>query len=1099
MLDDARNKASGSLDKRLELLAKELATRAKLERWATHDQFWAGVNQTLWEFYEYLRKTYSETVVIKFKERLNPEKIAELMKAAVVDLETSYARVSESQDEFLRRVNRYQSKFGAAQTRVAKANNIVAAVSRVTEDEVYEVGDSFNETTLIEDEGLEGDTPMSVFTDGGLATLPRSASSDARIAAVRILDSSNGDENTADERGLEKLYDDNPDTWFEYSRIAEGSASEALTLEFLVSLQTVQVINVIQIDPLILDNKAFPRIIDIETSLDGRNFRSIREGLPPNLTKDEEEELFILGSVGLRNQETAEFVFSPRICQYIKVRLQQGKRVEVDGEKIQRIALREMRFRSQAFDDQGTLTTGTFKLPWLPRRLYLEQRVNDIDPLVLLQWQVSVDGGTEWFNITPEQTLEIGTGASGAVSPRAENASVKLRLTAQRVKDNFGGVARPLAENIRTIIQRVQVSAVPTDIGLQNIPILGSLDVFRPIFAIGQTYGFELSTETAGNNLTLDLPASIEPFSETVKVNGYAWTRVKNFTESQPDDYHYTIDYVNNKLAFGESRTGQFPDGTITMALAAERVLLPDTSPFTVDLQYNHDYNTENTKVTWVDRPRRTDEEVLARAKREHQLSNSPVLPNLVVQEDVPTNTSEFWLTNIPISGATLVFSDKEKFATEVSGVPTIAGEYRITELDAGQKMNPYLVEVAGRTKRIFPGTVTFEARGEIIQPKNSYEEEAWRLAVTTSGLSRMVEVFEPTFSDLGIFSNEKSFVNGTDELETEGDYSIDYTNGILYTAAQTREQGLSTVQYTYQKERELEWEFNDNSSQLVINDDSFLVNRNDRNPVTLVRSDGQKRFVAYKDNRWVDIPVTFVGLRDIERSKGNEIQFQDAGVIIDFEKDDFLRGKVLPEGTTRVRLDNTGIVKNSIRFLHLSNDTDAFNDRLVSTDDSGLPVVEPKPIRDVYGNRLPGIGLDEQTQRDVDEETLVRERNYVDGSTELERGGDYSVDYENGILFTFTPIPAHTIIQYEYTDVRVSYIGTLRLNQTPTGGRVRDYTFNVEELNINVQSVGGRALEGGELLVKYDIVDQLKDDPATIFTYYTPVLMGYTLKARRK
>lgn len=1096
--EDRRSKNSDSLDARLELLAKQLMTRAQLERWSTQDQFWNGVNETLWQFYTYLRTTYSEAVMFEYKERLDPDKMVELLKAAVFDIEGGYARVGESQSEFLRRVNRFNSTFSSVQTRVSKANNLVAGISTETEDDIFEFGDSFNETTLIA-EGQDKDDPMSVFTAGGLATLPRSSSADIKIASVRLLPASNGDENQDEERQIDKLFDENPDTWFEYFRLVGEDDTDALQLEMLVTLQQVAVVNLVQIDALVRDDKAFPKVIDISTSLDGRNFRSIREGLPGNLTKDEEEELFTLGSVGLRNQETAEYLFTPRICQFVKVQLRQGKKVDVEGEDQQRIALREIRFRSQSFADQGTLTTTTFQLPWFPRRLFLEQRVNDVDPLILLQWQVSVDGGTEWFDISPEETLEINTGASGAVTPGAENGTVTLRVTAQRVKENFTGVSRPLAENIRTIIQRVQVAALPIDIGLRNLPISDSLDVFRPIFAIGQTYGFELPTLGTGkNNLTLDLPAAIDPFSETVKVNGYPWTRVKNFRESQPDDYHYTIDYVEKKIQFGESKTGQFPEGVITLELDAERVLLPDTSPFIAELDYHHDFNNENTKVTWYDRPRRTDAEGLSRGRNTNQLENFPVLPHLVVDEDVPTNSTDFWLANIPVSGLNLVFSDKTTFATEVSGTPAADGEYRVEQLSTNQRMNPVHVTVYGRTPGLDAGTITVESRGKILVPQTGYTQDSWNFTLNSSGLTNIVDIYEPVFSDRAIFARSQTFVNGRDELNTEGDYSIDYENGVVYSAAETRQAGASSVTYNYQENRELAWEFNDESNQLVINDDSFLVNKNDDNPIILRRTN-KSVYVVFKDNRYVDIPVDFVGQQTNARRRGVEIDYQDNGVIIDFDRDDFIRGKALTEGAQRVRLPHQGIVKNSMRFTFLSDNINSYNDRIVTVETDGSVTVSPKPIRDVYGNRLNGIQLSEQTQRDIDAESLTRERNFVDGETELERGGDYSVDYANGVLYTFTPIPAHTIVQYEYTDVRVSYVGTLKLNQTQTGGRVQDFTFNVDELSVNVQSIQGQALEGGELLVKYDIIDQLKDDPATIFTYYSPVLMGYVVKARRK
>ena len=153
---------------------------------------------------------------------------------------------------------------------------------------------------------------------------------------------------------------------------------------------------------------------------------------------------------------------------------------------------------------------------------------------------------------------------------------------------------------------------------------------------------------------------------------------------------------------------------------------------------------------------------------------------------------------------------------------------------------------------------------------------------------------------------------------------------------------------------------------------------------------------------------------------------------------------------------------------------------------------ISPKPIRDVYGNSLNGVNVGARTQRDVDKLVLSRERPFVDGKKELEVGGNYSIDYENGILYTYSPIPTNTVIQYQYADVRATYVATQVL-------KVDDqYTLDLDTLALTITSLGSASdLKANDLLIRYDIIDQLREDPVKIYRHYSPILMGYQLKIK--
>jgi hypothetical protein len=436
-----------------------------------------------------------------------------------------------------------------------------------------------------------------------------------------------------------------------------------------------------------------------------------------------------------------------------------------------------------------------------------------------------------------------------------------------------------------------------------------------------------------------------------------------------------------------------------------------------------------------------------------------------------------------------VTFSDKSRFSTLVEGTPTAAGEYSLTPVVSGV-ISPVLVQIFGRTDSNSAGIATLEARARIISPQASYDPEQWLKDIsfpTLVKLSGILETFYAQFSDATVFKTEQTFIDGQTELGSAGDYSIDYENGLVYSFAPTREQGATFAVYSYQTRKALSWDFvSGNPKQLTIADNSFLVTKNDQFPAVLTDpADGSLHYVIYKDNRYIWVPVsTSISV--------SGFSFVDNHVTIKFTPDDYLRGLVLPAGRTRVRLPQQSLVRNSMHFFLQADDTNAYDDRIVTTNSDGSITVSPKPIRDVYGNALDGIGLGARTQRDVDKLALTRERPFQDGRRELEAGGDYSIDYENGILYTFTPIPMHTIVKYEYSDVRVTYVATQVLRPND------QYNVDLTGPSINITSIGGTTdLAGSQLLVRYDVIDQLAEDPVRIYRHYSPLLLGYQLKIK--
>lgn len=1084
--------SSRAIENRLRRLSQELANRISLGNQATEDEFFAEINRTLWDFYSFLRIPEADRIQIKHKDILSPKVLQQVLTAAIHDIQDSYDRIGETQDEILRRNNRYASTSRDIETRIQHANSITASVSKVLEDNTFEVSDSFSDETLLEGPA-EGAKSLFVNGPAGLLTLPQTTTDKATIATIKILKSSNGIIST--DHPIGTLADNNLDTWFEYSRTGETD-SDPLTLELLVTLQTIQVINQIQIYPLALDDRAFPRVIDISTSLDGRAYDSIRSNIPTFLSKEEEDALFILGPVGFRNQDYADFTFTPRTCQYIRIKIQQGKRVVLNGLQTLRIALKDIKINQIQYEDSGASMTRVFPLTFSPRKFKLIERAVETNPLTSLIYQVSFDEGAQWFDIEAGTDIEVNTGSIGSLDVAGNPQSIKLKIIAERNRTKFNGLARPLASTVKNTILRVGINGIPAQVGLENVPLENSLIVSRPVASVGTDFGYPLLRANGEPDLTLDIPIKVRPFSETVKLNGHAWDRVTSFSDGGPQDRWYTIDYANSKIKFSDARLGMLPEGVITLQLDPEPVILPDTTPLVIDLSNAHDFNAEHTKVYWYDRIRKTSEEPLGRGSNKFQLINFPVVESVDVNEDVPTRTKTFYLHNIPDENSPVIFSDKVTFALQVD-TPAATGEYSIAPLVSGI-LSPVLVTVYSTTDSVSPGTVSFEAKAKIQVPKLTYDREQWLADVrypSLVGISGMVDVYYAKFSDPSVFRTKQTFIDGVSELTEAGDYSIDLENGLVYSFSSTQDQGTNFSVYSYQRRRALTWDFvQDDPQKLVINDESFLVTKNDQFPATLTNDDGSPSYVVYKDTRYIRVPTSISGVKDSPTEKGKLIFTDpDTLVTITYNSDDLIRGYVLPSKRTRIRLPHQSIVKNSVRFNFLSNDTDAYDDRIVTRETDGSITIAPKPIRSVYGKPLEGALSTSKTQRDIDKLSLTRERPFIDGRQELEKGGDYSVDYADGILYTVTSIPKHTIIQYEYADIRVSYVATQVLKFG------EQYTLNLDNLTLDITSLGGAVDldDGTSLLVRYDTIDQLREDPVKIYRFYSPILFGYQLKLK--
>lgn len=1085
MIQELRSPSNNYIDGELQRLVKDLEAQFVTGDFPTTDEQYGLINKMKEIFFQALRHTHTASIRFEGFEFLNPIKQRKLLKASTEDISAAYDRTEDSQQDFQNRANKFFSFKRSVEDRVATANGVLQSTAVFNDIGVFEIGDSFNDLSRIDKDVVTSEAPLDINNTVGVLTLPRKLATAINPATTVVLDSSNGF--IPDGFTLDVLSDNNSDTWFEYHRIPiDQDDSVKLKLDLLIKLKLPTVINFIRISPLILTDKAFPTIESIETSLDGRIYTDIRDSIPGFITKEEENALFTLGPVGFRNQSNSDFVLTPRVTQFIKIKFRQSKKVlQTDLTYLQSIAIRDINIQQISYQDHGEIQTVALPLPFIPRKLLIEERIAQTEPLTSVAYQISNDGGTIFHPAETDTSIEINTGTANSVEIEDQTRDVRIKILATRDTENFNGIAAPLASTIQNVRESIPIGRPPIIFTLRGLPIQDTLNIYRPLALIGEVGNGTIIHPGGGHdNLNVEIPIPIKKFSERITVDGHEWDRVANFDMVDPDSTNYMVDYENGLIIFGDNTKGLVPEGEIRIHIDPEEVVIPDTTPYNIELDFNHDFNESHIDVKWVGPPKKVQQEILSRGTNIFELANTNISPSITVREEVPAGTTLFNLGYIPKNQDELIFSDQSVFAS---------GEYTATKVVSGLLLSPINIRTNKSTSNIAPGFVEYEAIARIVNQRDTYNPETFNI--------NELEVYTPTFNDLAIFSIEREFINGKNELLEAGDYSIDYVNGIVYSFSDTKTDGSTFINYFYSPQKDLEWSFTDSSKTLVVKDDSVLINRNDLNTIILVQ-DTTNYFLLFKDNRYIWVPYKqeYVSNPSVEVDTADLAEanrpLQEPDPRIDFTfvpANDFIRGQVLPEGKTRVNLPHDQLVKNSVRFIFVSDDINSFDDRIVTRDENDVIQVLPKPVKDVYGNSLTGSNIGTITQRDIDKQKINHEVQFINGRDELESGGDFSVDYEEGILYTYDPIPAYTIIQYEFSDIRVSYLANIQLV------RDVDYSVNFRNLEVTINNVGtGLEVPNGTLLALYNIIENFAQDPAKIIEFYTPIIYGYRLKASR-
>ena len=374
--------------------------------------------------------------------------------------------------------------------------------------------DSFNDLSKVSvDSPLLNETQCDVNQAEGIVTLPGSFNEDSLVSIKQlpvINPNSNGVPGNNQQIGsnfngnLAVLLDNNPDTWFEYERVILKTDEEQdpLVLDITMNLGEEQIINYIRVNPNNFGTKTIILIDEIETSIDGRVYTSIKDEIPvAGFTSQDEENIFSLAPSTSKFAGQGLYSFTPRKVKYIRFVFQQTEPYVIQtgsGERLRyAIGLRDIDIRGIVYENAGELISEPFTSNKEISKVSLETNQNpvSVSELVRIQYYISPNDGGTWYELQPKQfngpigleaapeIINFNTGDENSVDTPVPVNNIRMKIRMTRDDEAFTEGTSSLN---KTITNTSELHPVPQGspfwLNLENPPVDGTVLVVDPLF-----------------------------------------------------------------------------------------------------------------------------------------------------------------------------------------------------------------------------------------------------------------------------------------------------------------------------------------------------------------------------------------------------------------------------------------------------------------------------------------------------------------------------------------------------------------------------------------------------------------------------------------
>ena len=997
----------------------------------------------------------------------NPTKI---VRDTVPDVETFNNNFLGIQDDLITIFSEFENlegvilgEFNYITSRINRLNRRLKLVSSLLGDyalfvnrpikDVIFFSDSFNNTEKIElNSPLLNKEQVEINQEEGIITLPvdRSAQSKIILSETPVINSnSNGIAGNNQEAGtsfngtISDILDGNADTWFEYERVVANDDGKALMLDFTVNLVDKKIINYIRINPNNFGTRTQVEITTIDTSVDGKTFISIKDDIPLNgfITQDEEN-LFSLAPSTSKYAGQGIYTFTPREAKYIRISLRQTVPYQItttDNKKKYRYAIGLRDIEVQA------------------------QPYQKEGELISTEFSVGSDEIRK-ISLTCNQ------------NPIASTTSILASI------DHF----------------------ISPDNGISWYPI-------RP-------------RESSGaSNQSQIIP-------EILDFNGISSTTIK--TDNVISKFRYKATLKRNSEAFtsNASELAQSKDNSTELHSA------PITTPFTIKLQ--------NKPIK--DTLKLIDPQYGSRGKTDTKYNIATGIGGkLIINLPFAPLVRDF---EKDISGTYPTLEDKQPEKIYVDGelwtngsLSGAVNRYKVNyeegKLEFGNGTNGNVVKQGSIVSMLLDEETLFPSRGTdhiaLLNYPTSNDQKQMEIYIAypseyktqvlkkgskrhqlspdiaydiTNNKSYSVSGYKLYInqpSDSTVFTTEESFIDGSVELQHTGDYSIDFTNGMLYTYNPTSSTGDSSISYVYNPRTKLteeEWSFKDIGGGIA-------------NAISIHNSS----FITFEaDTFSLPSSVKYFNLPHLAIVKGT-LSFStttSSSPPTNLSQEmEYIDGRTellaLNEVTEEIDPITGGAGTKYIPFkMKIVNDVGysvSFSDKSifkVEKTTSGAVITAGDYFID--RSTLPTGQVIFRADGNIDVPGSMKYY-YQDPKANLT--GRYSVNYQTGEVFTYSSTPSNSLADYEYTNYKARYNIARLISQDDWTFDELSKTITIKDREImkgqNIPHSSGNSISSGTVnryyQASYQYIKEQRSSVDKLEPYFTPVLKDYALSVITK
>lgn len=1062
------------LRKKLENLTATLQGGLGNESLQTQEQYIFETIRALGEFYKALNEPEldKETIEqVRTDDLPDPDLYNKIWQQVLDDLTTLFTELENVEDLTVANFNFITTENNRLTSRLKAVDSKLGdyiLYSLSPSKDTFFFKDSFNDLSKVDvNSGLLNAAQCEVGQAEGIVTLPLNQDADSLVIVKQspiINPNSNGVVGNNQETGaayngnLSVLLDNNPDTWFEYERVVQAALDdkEPLILDMTMNLGEERVINHIRVNPNNFGTKTVIQIEDIKTSIDGQVYTSIKDDIPiAGFTTQDEENIFNLAPSTSKFAGQGLYTFTPRKVKYIQFVFKQAEPYVIETPAGQRlryaIGIRDIDVRSYEYQSSGEIVSTPFESQREIRKVLLETNQNptQISELARIQYFISPDDGGSWFELQPFEF----DGPSG------------VDAVTEVLNFNTGDsdqIATPVPVNA------IRLKAVFTrnDDAFQE----GSSSLNKRIITRAEIHPVP---QSAPFNIELEQP----PVDGTVAV----------------------VDPLFGSRGVPES---QYVIGHSTDRLDTRRFRLPFLN---FPRPFKKVSDGASPIPTWHVEQVPASEYMHVEVGGEEWPHATQPLANYTIDFD---NLQNYKLYTFNPNNGILAFGDSLTTTLAPADNQPVTLYFDAERLFPSEDEDAHLAQLEFKTSSNKDDMI-IKRYDEVTSVTETFPRKAMVIRLAQKNIIDTTDIAS-ALNAQGFDASPQEFVNGRDELSTTTSWSIDTTEGIIYTGAPTSATTDASATYTYQPITTLS------------NDDWDWATSN------LLRDS-----VEIRESAWTTISVLDEQLPDTQNAKVLDVSKLSVvkgtlsfslvvnGVDLPTDDDDYpfvkevdyingvqeLGGAFLqtteniPTDLVPVANVATFDLKENISTLTAEHPVSFTNTTLFTTAVASAGLVNSPG--EYFVDRSGGVNYGKvyfYTTATVSNPGKVT---YYYSSPTYANNGLYSVDYALGRIHTQRPINPNADtyelkVTYQYTDYRAEYriARELSLDSYEVDITNQTVTINDNEILKHLQiPKSGSDARGPLYLVNYDYVDQTRENIEELADKFSPVLKDYALR----